>query len=105
MHTFTVKDSRTPINPSRNQVSNSFLPKVNTSSDILEYRIQREANHLKYKEPFIPFVVAVGQDWQSIQQYDLILSANVQYSFTQVTKAIETLFKIQSVIDIPKTCT
>ncbi|KAL1463834.1 hypothetical protein WDU94_015538 [Cyamophila willieti] len=83
MHTFTVKDSRTPINPSRNQVSNSFLPKVNTSSDILEYRIQREANHLKYKEPFIPFVVAVGQDWQSIQQYDLILSANVQYSFTQ----------------------
>lgn len=101
LHTFTMKDIRAPIKPSRKQVANSFLSKVSTCADIDEHRIQRKADHLKYKEPFIPYVLAVGEDWQNIQQYHIILNENVQYSFTDITKAFETLFKILWVIDVP----
>lgn len=46
-------------------------------------------------------MLAVGEDWQNIQQYHIILNENVQYSFTDITKAFETLFKILWVIDVP----
>lgn len=101
MHTFTIPGSRKPVNPTRLQVSRSFLPIVPTVGDIPSHHLERLAHISLYQEAIVPYIVAVGPSWKEIQQYDIVLTEDVRYSFDKIIPALVVLFKIMWSFDVP----
>ncbi|KAI5742005.1 hypothetical protein M8J77_002088 [Diaphorina citri] len=80
MHTFSVQGAKKKtVNPSRDQVLNSFLPHVPTVGDIPACLcLATRTKHVEsFKEFVVPFIVAVGPSWRQVQQYDLVISKTV----------------------------
>lgn len=101
MHTFTIAGSRKPVDPTRAQVSNSFLPIVPTVGDIPSYYLKRVEHISSYLESIVPYIIAVGSTWKEIKQYDLVLTEDVRYTFNNLMHALVALYKIFWVFDLP----
>lgn len=54
-----------------------------------------------FKEFVVPFIVAVGPSWRQVQQYDLVISKTVSYTFDKFLPALVVLYKILWVFDLP----
>ncbi|KAI5746920.1 hypothetical protein M8J77_009051 [Diaphorina citri] len=104
MHTFSVQEAKKKtVNPSRDQVLNSFLPHVPTVGDIPACLcLATRTKHVEsFKEFVVPFIVAVGPSWRQVQQYDLVISKTVSYTFDKFLPALVVLYKILWVFDLP----
>ncbi|KAI5717726.1 hypothetical protein M8J77_010239 [Diaphorina citri] len=104
MHTFSVQGAKKKtVNPSRDQVLNSFLPHVPTVGDIPACLcLATRTKHVEsFKEFVVPFIVAVGPSWRQVQQYDLVISKTVSYTFDKFLPALVVLYKILGVFDLP----
>ncbi|KAL4704923.1 hypothetical protein ACJJTC_009281 [Scirpophaga incertulas] len=101
MHTIPVKGVRKPWHPSRSEVSNAFLSLVPSTSDLDKHYCDWEAKLKEKKIPLLPHIVAVGACWESIEQYDLIISKEVRYTFQNVCDAVTNTFKILWALDLP----
>lgn len=60
-----------------------------------------------YKEIIVPFIVAVGPSWKEVQQYDIVVTKDVRYTFDKFVPALMVLYEILWVFDLPypKKCT
>ncbi|KAL4719813.1 hypothetical protein ACJJTC_005203 [Scirpophaga incertulas] len=101
MHTIPVKGVRKPWNPSRSEVSNAFLSLVPSTSDLDKHYCDWEAKLKEKKIPLLTHIVAVGACWESIEQYDQIISMEVRYTFQNVCDAVTNTFKILWALDLP----
>lgn len=46
-------------------------------------------------------MVAVGGNWKNVQQYEIIVTSKVNYTFASVIPALVALYKILWVLDLP----
>lgn len=78
-----------------------FLPIVPTVSDIGAHKLRCLEHITNNKNIFLPYVVAVGSSWNNIQQYFLVLTDNIRYTFSSIIPAFIALYKILWAFDLP----
>lgn len=101
MHTIPVKGLKKQWNPSRTEVSSAFISLVPSVSDLKTYCSEREAKLTEKNLHALPYIVAVGPSWKDVAQYDLIISKDIRYTFSNVCDVISNAFKILWALDLP----
>lgn len=47
-----------------------------------------------------PYIIAVGASWTNISQYEVVVTKNIRYQFSDIKAAATTAFKIYFDLDI-----
>lgn len=86
--------------PARSEVAQAFISLVTSPGDI-QRCIADRATFIQHKGISLgPFIIAVGDSWSSITQYEVVVTKNIRYQFSDIKTAVTTAFKIYFSLDL-----
>lgn len=86
--------------PTRVEVSQAFISFLTSPGDVNRFIEDRVSLTQNQGISLGPFIIAVGESWSAITQYEVVVTRNIRYQFSDVKSALTTAFKIYFALDV-----